>query len=306
MVKKLNEDRVKTVMETATVFEVTPDECIVEDYGRPCKPHRVRKLVRNWDQNAMQMPLLAELEYDPKTGKSLFAILDGQHRIRAFEEKHAKNHAFTAQIIDIDELTYEERGALYLTINNERKALTPIEQFIGRLEIEEEAAVTIYETLRSTGVKVGGIDKTIRANQYPVTNSIKKIESMYNRGTLKTSIDLIFNAYANKTEAHSDQAFSDKMLQSVDQIVYAFRHPSGELEYDEERLIDTIAKNPAHVWVTQNTIGMTSERKQVYAAQTILLAYNKNLPKAKQLDTDKVFDRNYNYQTRKAYGILKG
>ena len=47
MSSKFNDERVKQVLSTATVFEVTPQECHVEKYGRPCDTKRVKKMVKN-------------------------------------------------------------------------------------------------------------------------------------------------------------------------------------------------------------------------------------------------------------------
>lgn len=303
---KFTESRIKEIYSTATVFEATPQECHVEPYGRDCESKRVKQIVKKWNQFAFTMPLLAELDYNPKTGVGQYAIIDGQHRIEAFKEKRGADQTFTAQVIDEGKLSYEERGELYLVINDERKDLTPIEKFNARLEIREDVAITIYEVVRASGVKIGGIDNTIKANKFPITSAIVRVERLYNRGTLSATLRILYDSYAGSIPDHSNQAFGEKMLQSIDQIVYAYRHPSGEAEYDEERLIKTIFANPVKVWIGQSTIGMTAERKQVYAAESILVAYNKSLPKSKQLDTSRLFERNYNATTRRAFGIMRG
>jgi len=306
MSSKFNDERVKQVLSTATVFEVTPQECHVEKYGRPCDTKRVKKMVKNWNQLAMEMPLLAELSYNTKTGVGQYATINGQHRIKAFSDKRGADQVFTAQVIDEGKLSYEERAELYSIINNEQKKPSPIDNFLARIEFKDDTAVTIYEIVKASGVKIGGLDNVIKSNKFPITGAISRVEKLYSRGTLSSTLRILYDSYLNTSSDHSNQAFGEKMLMSIDQIVYAYRHPSGEAEYDEERLIKTISVNPAKVWVGQSTIGMTAERKQVYASESILVAYNKSLPKAKQLDTSKVFERNYNQQTRKAYGLAKG
>ena len=306
MSSKFNDERVKQVLSTATVFEVTPQECHVEKYGRPCDTKRVKKMVRNWNQLAMEMPLLAELSYNSKTGVGQYATINGQHRIKAFSDKRGADQVFTAQVIDEGKLSYEERAELYSIINNEQKKPSPIDNFLARIEFKDDTAVTIYEIVKASGVKIGGLDNVIKSNKFPVTSAISRVEKLYSRGTLSSTLRILYDSYLNTSSDHSNQAFGEKMLMSIDQIVYAYRHPSGEAENDEERLIKTISVNPAKVWVGQSTIGMTAERKQVYASESILVAYNKSLPRSKQLDTSKVFERNYNQQTRKAYGLAKG
>ena len=306
MSSKFNDERVKQVLSTATVFEVTPQECHVEKYGRPCDTKRVKKMVRNWNQLAMEMPLLAELSYNSKTGVGQYATINGQHRIKAFSDKRGADQVFTAQVIDEGKLSYEERAELYSIINNEQKKPSPIDNFLARIEFKDDTAVTIYEIVKASGVKIGGLDNVIKSNKFPVTSAISRVEKLYSRGTLSSTLRILYDSYLNTSSDHSNQAFGEKMLMSIDQIVYAYRHPSGEAEYDEERLIKTISVNPAKVLVGQSTIGMTAERKQVYASESILVAYNKSLPRSKQLDTSKVFERNYNQQTRKAYGLAKG
>ena len=306
MSSKFNDERVKQVLSTATVFEVTPQECHVEKYGRPCDTKRVKKMVRNWNQLAMEMPLLAELSYNSKTGVGQYATINGQHRIKAFSDKRGADQVFTAQVSDEGKLSYEERAELYSIINNEQKKPSPIDNFLARIEFKDDTAVTIYEIVKASGVKIGGLDNVIKSNKFPVTSAISRVEKLYSRGTLSSTLRILYDSYLNTSSDHSNQAFGEKMLMSIDQIVYAYRHPSGEAEYDEERLIKTISVNPAKVWVGQSTIGMTAERKQVYASESILVAYNKSLPRSKQLDTSKVFERNYNQQTRKAYGLAKG
>ena len=306
MSSKFNDERVKQVLSTATVFEVTPQECHVEKYGRPCDTKSVKKMVRNWNQLAMEMPLLAELSYNSKTGVGQYATINGQHRIKAFSDKRGADQVFTAQVIDEGKLSYEERAELYSIINNEQKKPSPIDNFLARIEFKDDTAVTIYEIVKASGVKIGGLDNVIKSNKFPVTSAISRVEKLYSRGTLSSTLRILYDSYLNTSSDHSNQAFGEKMLMSIDQIVYAYRHPSGEAEYDEERLIKTISVNPAKVWVGQSTIGMTAERKQVYASESILVAYNKSLPRSKQLDTSKVFERNYNQQTRKAYGLAKG
>ena len=306
MSSKFNDERVKQVLSTATVFEVTPQECHVEKYGRPCDTKRVKKMVRNWNQLAMEMPLLAELSYNSKTGVGQYATINGQHRIKAFSDKRGADQVFNAQVIDEGKLSYEERAELYSIINNEQKKPSPIDNFLARIEFKDDTAVTIYEIVKASGVKIGGLDNVIKSNKFPVTSAISRVEKLYSRGTLSSTLRILYDSYLNTSSDHSNQAFGEKMLMSIDQIVYAYRHPSGEAEYDEERLIKTISVNPAKVWVGQSTIGMTAERKQVYASESILVAYNKSLPRSKQLDTSKVFERNYNQQTRKAYGLAKG
>jgi hypothetical protein len=306
MSSKFNDERVKQVLSTATVFEVTPQECHVEKYGRPCDTKRVKKMVKNWNQLAMEMPLLAELSYNTKTGVGQYATINGQHRIKAFSDKRGADQVFTAQVIDEGKLSYEERAELYSIINNEQKKPSPIDNFLARIEFKDDTAVTIYEIVKASGVKIGGLDNVIKSNKFPITGAISRVEKLYSRGTLSSTLRILYDSYLNTSSDHSNQAFGEKMLMSIDQIVYAYRHPSGEAEYDEERLIKTISVNPAKVWVGQSTIGMTAERKQVYASESILVAYNKSLPRSKQLDTSKVFERNYNQQTRKAYGLAKG
>ena len=306
MSSKFNDERVKQVLSTATVFEVTPQECHVEKYGRPCDTKRVKKMVRNWNQLAMEMPLLAELSYNSKTGVGQYATINGQHSIKAFSDKRGADQVFTAQVIDEGKLSYEERAELYSIINNEQKKPSPIDNFLARIEFKDDTAVTIYEIVKASGVKIGGLDNVIKSNKFPVTSAISRVEKLYSRGTLSSTLRILYDSYLNTSSDHSNQAFGEKMLMSIDQIVYAYRHPSGEAEYDEERLIKTISVNPAKVLVGQSTIGMTAERKQVYASESILVAYNKSLPRSKQLDTSKVFERNYNQQTRKAYGLAKG
>jgi len=306
MSSKFNDERVKQVLSTATVFEVTPQECHVEKYGRPCDTKRVKKMVKNWNQLAMEMPLLAELSYNTKTGVGQYATINGQHRIKAFSDKRGADQVFTAQVIDEGKLSYEERAELYSIINNEQKKPSPIDNFLARIEFKDDTAVTIYEIVKASGVKIGGLDNVIKSNKFPITGAISRVEKLYSRGTLSSTLRILYDSYLNTSSDHSNQAFGEKMLMSIDQIVYAYRHPSGEAEYDEERLVKTISVNPAKVWVGQSTIGMTAERKQVYASESILVAYNKSLPRSKQLDTSKVFERNYNQQTRKAYGLAKG
>jgi len=306
MSSKFNDERVKQVLSTATVFEVTPQECHVEKYGRPCDTKRVKKMVKNWNQLAMEMPLLAELSYNTKTGVGQYATINGQHRIKAFSDKRGADQVFTAQVIDEGKLSYEERAELYSIINNEQKKPSPIDNFLARIEFKDDTAVTIYEIVKASGVKIGGLDNVIKSNKFPITGAISRVEKLYSRGTLSSTLRILYDSYLNTSSDHSNQAFGEKMLMSIDQIVYAYRHPSGEAEYDEERLVKTISVNPAKVWVGQSTIGMTAERKQVYASESILVAYNKILPRSKQLDTSKVFERNYNQQTRKAYGLAKG
>jgi len=247
---------------------VRPSECYVNhSYARDLKPNQIKYLMKNWDSQRVELPLVCEVSEDK------YEIINGQHRFHVIEKLFGSEELVEVQVLPY--MPVKERSDLYDRYNKGSKPLTFDERFKARIISEDTIAVSIAKICNDSGVKMSGITapKGSSARNYPVSRSIKLMEDLFKRGVLERTLAILTTAYGDTDKDFSRDALSNNLLRSIGRIVYHFRH-----EINEERLIEVLRSKPAWTWTTLTTVaGISGSLKESYGAITIMENYNKNL-----------------------------
>ena len=252
-----------------TQTRITPKETIINmAYQRVLTKAAIAQ-VTPFDIRLMSLPYVAEIDYDRKTGKGIYEVIDGQARIHVFKETYGDNVEFDVQVLENS--TLQERAYFFNVLNEHRTSVSPTDRFKARVTAEDPESVVIYELIKASGIKVGGLDNVAKTTAYPVTNSIDKLIQIYKHGSLATVLNIIFEAYKNTNADYSNKCLSHKMITSIDMVVTAFRD-----KYDVNRLVEVISKESSSTWNNSGVgVVLSREKKKVFAAESIVTAYNK-------------------------------
>ena len=158
------------------------------DYQQPPRSAHIRRMRKNgFDAKALGVLTISKRNYGDHIGK--FAVVDGQHRLLAFELN-------SYPCIIHYNLSLEEESALFSELNGVKIIPSTNTLFFSQLLSKDKTAVAINEAVLKAGIK-------INKHQYPTTNSIGgvasliEIEKMGGAELITESLLLLRNSFIN-------------------------------------------------------------------------------------------------------------
>jgi hypothetical protein len=132
-------------LERETIAEMVPVARMVHpSYARNLIGSRIKKLVADWDYDACDVLVLSLRE------DGSYAIIDGCHRHRSAELLHITD--LPARVF-ID-LTVDREAQLFVKLNRDRSAPTPMDVFRARLVALEDIALDLRAVVQVTGFDI--------------------------------------------------------------------------------------------------------------------------------------------------------
>lgn len=127
---------------------MVPVEAIQVDnsYQRDVVPLRVRRILKAFRWRDFQPVTLAD------QGDGTYCVIDGQHRVHA-ARLHPDVSAVPAAIVDLAGSKRDE-AASFITINNERTAVTAVDRYWAGLEAGDPDAMRVCTVLSEAGCDV--------------------------------------------------------------------------------------------------------------------------------------------------------
>jgi hypothetical protein len=155
-----------------------------ERYQRPVDQRRISRMAKQFDER-----LVGTLEVSQRNGAGSYVVFDGQHRLEA------------AKLADIGAvpclihkgLTPTEEAALFVTLQRQRKNITPLERFRARVFTGDEDAMMIEEVVDACGFEIA--DHT-RASTHNTLRAVTAVERIYRRGNLPETLTLLRDLWA--------------------------------------------------------------------------------------------------------------
>jgi hypothetical protein len=142
-------------------------------YQREIIPNHLKKIRGEFEEAQ-----LGVLEVS-KRAEDEFAVFDGQHRLKVLEELAWD----TAPCIVHTGLTPQEEADLFRKLQDNRKALTPIDKFKSRLFAEDPIAEGMAKIAEGQGYKIGVGPSSLQA--------VVVVERVYRRGNLYSTLDTV-------------------------------------------------------------------------------------------------------------------
>jgi hypothetical protein len=150
-----------------------------ERYQRPVDERRVGRMAKQFDER-----LVGTLEVSQRNGAGSYAVFDGQHRLEA------------AKLADIGAvpcivhkgLTPEEEADLFVTLQRQRKNITPLERFRARVFTGDEDAMLIEEIVNACGFELASYS---RSSSHNTLRAVTAVERIYRRGNLPETLMLL-------------------------------------------------------------------------------------------------------------------
>lgn len=128
---------------TFTYTRVRLAKLEAESYNRPLDEKRVELMAAEWNELLLQALTVV------KVGKRLI-LIDGQHRVAA--GKHLGKREMWAQVFTgVDAFT--DRAQMYYDLQQERKALSAYDAFVGLLAAEHPDAMSMQRIVEGHGLK---------------------------------------------------------------------------------------------------------------------------------------------------------
>lgn len=206
---------------TGPKYRKLPVATIVTDerYQRELVPARVRRIVRNFD--ARQLGALEVSERDDGT----IAIFDGQHRLEALKELGIE----TAPCF-VHKLTAEDEAGLFVRLQMDRKAPSPVERFRAQVFSGDEQAVAVEDIAIEAGFVIWNRE---RAGQHNAIRAINALERIYKREgaeTLRATLTTVADLWAG-----DERSTDGYLLEGVAEFLRGYANRYGSEERDRLR-----------------------------------------------------------------------
>lgn len=136
-------------------------------YQRGLDESRVDAMAKSLDEARIGVPVLS-LRKD-----NSYVVLDAQHRLEALRRAGKGNVKVLCEVHN--GLSLDEEAALFLKLNNGRKAVRVFDKYRARLVAKEHVAVEFTRIVESLGLKIGA------APGKNTVCAIQAVESVYRR-----------------------------------------------------------------------------------------------------------------------------
>lgn len=257
-----------------TSMEIKASDTFVDmSYGRTLDLWQVRRIAEHFTWLGFGRPVASAR----KDGR--YALLDGQHRIRAAQKVYGDD--VLIPVVTHFDLTPQQEAAGWDDLNN-FKARKPFEKLRAAYAADKPDAVQLVDFMRRSGIRIYGIDTEAASdkNAFMAVNLAVKYQKR-DWDTFKKTIETL------KTVWEEQPAWlSSPPIQGVFRILYAYK-----AEVDYGRLVDVLARRlPSHLVREANNIrgAITAVTPETAAARTVLVWYNNRLTQRKRLDPVRV------------------
>jgi len=182
-----------------------------DGYARPERPHRINKLVTEWNPRKMQ-PLMLSMRADGS-----FAIIDGAHRVGA-----AKKVGLTAlpAYVYID-LTVQEEAGLYRAFGD-YMAQTPLDKWHAAITERQPEYLVLANILSKHGLHVPNSDSNTGNGRILAVDAVLTIARTHGPMLLDEALKLINEAWDS-----SPRAFTSLSLRGMAGFLARYhKHPN--------------------------------------------------------------------------------
>lgn len=256
--------RPKVGLEWIKVGDMTPNHT----YQRDRQPVTIKKLTDGWDDARIGACIVNKIT--DATGKvTEIRLDDGGHRwevaLAMFGEK------YELPCVVNENLDALQESGVFLGVNRDRKAVAKWDEYHVAVDGGHEPYVSIETMLNK--YQLGAAQKA-SANRIGAVQALVRSEANFGIKALETAIVALEGAYGR-----SKATWDADMIQALARL--AGKKKGG---LDLQRLINTVAKQPVHVWRNKALNGPGgSESRSIKIAKIIATAYNTRLPAAQKV-----------------------
>jgi hypothetical protein len=203
----------------STYKRVPVESLYVDDrYQRPVDQRRISRMAKQFDER-----LVGTLEVSQRNGTGSYAVFDGQHRLEA---------AKLAQVGAVPCLVHKglsptEEADLFVTLQRQRKNITPLERFHARVFTGDETALMIEEIAEACGFEIATYS---RALTHDTLRAIVAVERIYKRGNLAETLTLLRELWAG-----DDKSTDGALLEGLSALEDGYGHRLTEEVKDRLR-----------------------------------------------------------------------
>lgn len=229
-----------TKISSAKKVSVKVKDCYrPETYGRKIIENHVKKIAANFDPAKLGEIVV----YKDLSQGGRYEINDGNHRVLAIKKLYGDDAIFTVSLMSPN-LTLEQRAEEYKTRNLARESMKPYDIFRSDVIMKDPEALDIEKITEDT--RVGIVGYNTATSKYPHISSMGELKTLYKAGNLRRVITIIRGAYDNKPDNFRMSAMNRPLLRALNKFLIFFEDSEN---FDEERLIDVLAKQPAITWI---------------------------------------------------------
>lgn len=208
----------------AKIERVPIDKLFIDRrYQAKLSPSRVKRLQENYS------PVAAGLLLVSARNNGMFAVIDGQHRLRAMQNLGA-THALCVVVVG---LSSAEEADLFIKCNTNRKRPKAIDVFRARLEANDPVALEIKEVVESFGYRIGFADKKPSKRGLVCVGALDMIYSRRGVDGLRKALAVVFEAWPDS--ALANQAI---VIDGVNRFLAHY-----ETEISIQQLIERLSKH---------------------------------------------------------------
>jgi hypothetical protein len=200
---------------------VPTDSLYVDDrYQRSVDGARVKRMAAKFDE-----ALVGALEVSQRNGNGSYAVFDGQHRLEAAKLAGLK----TVPCLIHKGLKPEEEADLFVTLQRQRKTISPVDRFRARVFMAEPTALMIEEIVEACGYEISASPKNdgIRA--------VHALERVFKRGNLHETLTLVRELWGG-----DERSTDGGLLEGVSVVEQGYGHRLTDAVKDKLRAVAPI------------------------------------------------------------------
>jgi hypothetical protein len=267
------EGKAVLAIEGATLEWIAADAFTVDpSYDRPANEHRINQLAQGWKDEALGVVFASR-----RADSDKLYLLDGQHRVGALKKLGRKTDLVPT--LTFEGLTVADEAELFVMMNKNRRALTPSELFRASLVEGDKGAQEIKEVMDDLGLELESFGHG--PNIIKCVATIWRIYRAMGKDGLDATLSLVLVTWGDDPPPKA--AWNQNLLLVLARCLYF-----GEGRLDLEHLRTTLAKETPEALVQRaaSISALQGGHRPRVLAGVILDAYNKGIPRAKQLDPE--------------------
>jgi hypothetical protein len=170
-------------------LRVLPTEQLIPDpdvqIDHTLEERRVDQMIENWNPSYVVVLVVAPLP--SKDGFPKYGIIDGRHRFLAGKARGVKEWRCD---VHSEVRSVQEKAALKLAIDRDRRRVSPLEHFLERVKMKEPVAVEIKAITEGLNFEIGKLSKGKPYHRIETVNALDGIYQMLGPDELRRTLTL--------------------------------------------------------------------------------------------------------------------